>query len=109
MIHEIAAIARVTGLAVAAVLVYAGSLYKYPWRPCAWCKGSGLSRGSSKGRHGRCWRCKGTKQVQRLGSRSVHRLAWAIRGEVGRARARRAEQKAADRAAHPSRLADRDY
>jgi hypothetical protein len=62
----------------------------------------GLSRSSNRGRHGPCWRCRGNKHVQRLGSRTVHRLARAIRGEVGRARVRRAEQKAADRAAHPA-------
>jgi hypothetical protein len=106
--HTIEAGARLTALGLGGLLLYAISLYRWPWRPCTWCKGSGLSRGSDKRRHGRCWRCHGTKQVQRLGSRSVHRLAWAIRGEFGRARARRAAQKARERSMHPRDLADRD-
>ena len=108
MIHQIEAGARLALIGCAALLAYAASLYKYPWRPCTWCQGSGLARGSNKRRHGRCWRCHGTKQVQRLGSRTVHRLAWAIRGEWSRSRARRAGQRARDRSMHPRDIADRD-
>jgi hypothetical protein len=100
--------AELVMLGVAALLAYSASLYKYPFRPCAWCKGSGRSKGSNGRRYGHCWRCHGTGRVQRLGSRAVHRLAWAIRGEWSRARVRRAERRAAERSMHPRDLADRD-
>jgi len=109
MFHEIEVGAKLTMITVGALLAYAVSLYKFPFRPCVWCKGTGLARGSNSRRHGYCWRCRGTKQVQRLGSRTVHRLAWAMRGEWSRARARRAEQCARDRSTHPRNLADRHH
>jgi len=108
MIHEIAVGAKLTAIAIGALLVYAASLYRYPFRPCVWCKGTGLRKGSNSRRHGYCWRCHGNKQVQRLGSRVVHRLAWAVRGEWSRARVRRAEQRAKQRSMHPRDIADRD-
>jgi len=108
MIHTIETDARLTMIAIAALLAYAVSLYRWPWRPCWWCEGTGLSRSSNKRRHGTCWRCHGNKHVQRLGARTVHRLAWAIRGEWSRSRARRAEERAKRRSMHPRDLADRD-
>jgi hypothetical protein len=104
MIHEIARAAELVMFATGALLAYAASLYKFPFRPCGWCKGTGRNRGSNARRFGHCWRCHGTGRVQRLGSRTVHRLAWALRGEVGRARARRASERAARRSAHPRDL-----
>ncbi len=35
--------------------------------------GQGTNRGSTRKRHGTCRRCNGTRHVQRLGSRTVHR------------------------------------
>ena len=55
------------------------SLYAWPFRPCPACKGSGTNRGSNKRRHGPCRRCKGSRHVQRIGSRTVHR---AVRGLI---------------------------
>jgi hypothetical protein len=108
VIHEIEAGARLVMIGAGVIVLYAASLYKYPFRPCAWCKGTGRNRGSNARRYGHCWRCRGTGRVQRLGSRTVHRLAWAIRGEMSQARARRAAKRAAERSMHPRDLADRD-
>jgi hypothetical protein len=108
VIHTIEVDAKLTMLAVAALLVYAASLYRYPFRPCIWCKGTGRNKGSNARRFGHCWRCAHTGRVQRLGSKSVHRLAWAIRGELARSRARKAALKAERRSAHPRDLTDRN-
>jgi DnaJ-class molecular chaperone len=63
----------ITGGAVA----YAVSLYFWPMRPCRRCGGKGTNRGSNRRRFGTCRRCKGSRSVQRIGSRAVHR---AVRG-----------------------------
>lgn len=62
-----------------AVVAYTGSLYIWPMRPCPRCSGKGTNRGSNRRRFGPCKRCKGTRAVQRIGSRQVHR---AVRGAV---------------------------
>ena len=72
----------ITGGAV----LYAASLYWWPMRPCRRCGGRGTNRGSSKRRFGTCRRCKGSRSVQRIGSRAVHR---AVRGAVRSARDRK--------------------
>lgn len=66
-------------LAVAAG--YVVSLYLWPFRPCPRCSARlipGTSRGSSRKRFGLCKRCKGSKSVQRAGSRTVHRAVRAL-------------------------------
>lgn len=52
----------------AAVVVWVGLVHFKPYRPCRWCGGQRRHRGR------RCWRCKGTKQVGRLGAKQVHRV-----------------------------------
>ncbi|HEY5360316.1 MAG TPA: hypothetical protein VIJ82_21960 [Streptosporangiaceae bacterium] len=69
-----------TGLVLgglAAVVGYLGWIYFHPFRPCPRCKGKGTNRGSTKRRHGPCRKCGGTRHVQALGSRMLHR---AVRG-----------------------------
>jgi hypothetical protein len=92
-----------------ALLIWAGSLYAWPFGPCGRCNGTGRNRGSNARRFGTCRRCDGRGRVQRVGSRTVHRLAWTIRGEVLRELDRRRDRKAAERSAHPRNLADKDH
>ena len=42
-----------------------------PYRECRWCK--------DKRRGRRCWRCKGRRDVRRLGAGLVHKIRLAIR------------------------------
>ena len=58
----------------------------HPFRPCPRCRGKGTNRGSGKRRHGACKRCDGTRHVQRIGSRAVHR---AVRSIIGYRRNRK--------------------
>ena len=95
-------------LAAAALGLWAGSLYAWPFGPCGRCKGTGVNRGSSKRRFGTCPRCGGQRRVQRRGSRTVHRIAWTIRGEAMRALQRRRDKKTAERTEHPRQRAQRD-
>ena len=53
--------------------------YFHPFRPCPRCKGKGTNRGSTRRRFGNCTRCGGSKHVQRLGSKTVHRAVLGIR------------------------------
>lgn len=52
----------------AAVAAWVVLVHFRPYRPCRWCSGLGRFHGR------RCWRCKGSKQVGRLGARRVHRV-----------------------------------
>jgi len=61
------------------VIAYAVSLYWWPMRPCRRCGGTGTNRGSNRRRFGQCKKCGGSRSVQRIGSREVHR---AVRGAV---------------------------
>jgi hypothetical protein len=63
----------------AVILMWAIWLYFHPFKPCWACKGTGVNRGSSRKAFGRCRRCKGSRQVQRIGSRQLHR---AVRATV---------------------------
>jgi hypothetical protein len=65
-------------ITVAAIACYAISLYAWPFRPCPRCQGKGTNRGSNARRHGMCKRCGGTRHVQRLGSKTVHRAVRSI-------------------------------
>lgn len=97
-------------LAGAAILLtWAGSLYAWPFGPCPRCRGTGVNRGSTSRRFGTCRRCGGTRRVQRRGSRTVHRIAWTVRGELLRELERRRDRRAAERSAHPRNLADKDH
>jgi hypothetical protein len=71
-----------------AAAAWIGSLYLRPFGRCPRCHGRGTAR---KGRRvAVCPSCHGRKRAQRLGSRAVHRLARAVRAEVGRTRQERA-------------------
>jgi hypothetical protein len=98
--------AAVVLVVIGLLALWVGSLYHWPFGPCPRCGGSGLNRGSSRKRFGECPRCRGRRRVQRRGSRTVHRLAATIRGEVGRQRQARRGELAARRAEHPRRLND---
>jgi hypothetical protein len=63
------------------VLIYLGDLYVHPFKPCPRCSGRGIpgtNRGSRRSAFGRCKRCGGTRQVQRIGSKQLHRAARAL-------------------------------
>jgi len=77
-------------MTVAAVLllaaaVWVGSLYLRPFGRCPRCHGHGTIRKGQR-RVIVCPRCKGQRRAQRLGSRTVHRLARQIRAEAERTR-----------------------
>jgi hypothetical protein len=61
-------------ICVAVAVIYAGSLYVWPFRPCGRCSGKGTNPFSNRKRFGLCKKCSGTKAVQRLGSKTVHRI-----------------------------------
>jgi hypothetical protein len=71
---------------LAALAIWAGSLYLAPFGRCGKCSGTGTIKRTREGKHGRqlvrvkvCPRCKGRRRVQRRGSRIVHRAAFKIR------------------------------
>jgi DnaJ-class molecular chaperone len=71
---------------LAALAIWAGSLYLAPFGRCPKCSGTGTIKRTREGKHGRqlvrvkvCPRCKGRRRVQRRGSRTVHRAAFKIR------------------------------
>lgn len=101
--------ARDVLIAAALLTLWAGSLYRWPFRQCPRCRGTGRNHGSVTRRFGTCRRCDGHGRVQRRGSRTVHRLAWSVRGEVLRELERHRARQAADRSDHPRNLADRDH
>lgn len=72
-----------------AVVAWLGSLYFWPFAPCAKCKGTGRNRGSTSKRYGECRRCKGGGRRQRLGSRAVHRGAVSLHERARKRRERR--------------------
>jgi DnaJ-class molecular chaperone len=70
-------IANLALAVIAALAIWAGSLYLAPFGRCPKCKGTGhIKRGR---RRPVCPRCKGHRRIQRPGSRTIHRLARRIR------------------------------
>jgi DnaJ-class molecular chaperone len=65
-------------IGAAVVLGYLGHLYLHPFGPCRRCKGKRTNRGSSKKSWGKCKRCGGSGERQRLGSRQLHRGARSL-------------------------------
>ena len=53
---------------------WTGSLLVYPFGKCWRCRGRRvlIVKGRRKAR--KCWACKGTGRMQRIGSRTVHRI-----------------------------------
>jgi hypothetical protein len=71
---------------IAALAAWVGSLYLRPFGRCGKCSGTGTIKRTRAGKHGQqlvkvkvCPRCKGRLRVQRLGSRTVHRVVFRIR------------------------------
>lgn len=94
-------------IAMAALALWAVSVYTYPFRACRRCSGTGRKPGSNRRRFGPCTRCGGTGRSQRLGSRTAHRTVLSVRSELAKERQRKRDRKATDRATHPRRLSDR--
>jgi hypothetical protein len=89
-------------LVLAAVAVcWLVSLWRWPLRPCPRCRGRGVNRGSTSRRYGRCPRCKGTKQVRRIGATAVHRFWWSAAGRAAKERMQKRVEKAQDKARYP--------
>ena len=63
---------------IAALAIWAGSLYLRPFGRCPRCKGRGHIKRGPRCRPV-CPRCKGCRRVQRPGSRTIHRAARKIR------------------------------
>ena len=53
-----------------AILGWSAFVLISPYRRCRWCRGKRRGRG--------CWRCKGRRDVRRLGARLVHKIKLAI-------------------------------
>ncbi len=79
--------------AIAALAVWAGSLYLRPFGRCPKCKGAGTIR-RGKRRVIVCPRCTGQRRAQRFGSRTIHRAARKVRD--GRQAAARYQQEDSD-------------
>lgn len=88
-------------LIAAAAVLYVASLGKWPWRPCPRCHGKGVNKGSNARRYGRCRKCKGTKQVRRIGATAVHRFFWSVAGRGLKERTQKRVEKAQDKARYP--------
>ena len=88
-------------IAVIFAVGYAASLLRWPLRPCPRCRGKGVNRGSNARRYGRCRKCKGTKQVRRIGATAVHRFFWSVAGTAMKERQRKRVEKAQEKAGYP--------
>jgi hypothetical protein len=60
-------------LIVVALLLWAGSLYFWPFAPCRRCEGTGRNGGSNRQRFGDCPACDGSGRRMRFGAQAVHR------------------------------------
>jgi hypothetical protein len=68
--HAIETGFAVTLIVLLAILARAVFVFFSPYRECRWCAGRRRGR--------RCWRCKGTKQVRRIGARHVHKVRMSL-------------------------------
>ena len=78
---------------IAALAIWVGWLYLFPFGRCPKCKGTGHIRRGPR-RRPVCPRCKGQRRIQRTGSRTVHRAGRKIRD--GRRAAARYQQEDSD-------------
>jgi DnaJ-class molecular chaperone len=62
----------------AALAARVGFLYLRPFGRCPRCKGTGHIKHGPRRRRV-CPRCRGQRRIQRRGSRTIHRLARAVR------------------------------
>lgn len=86
---------------VITAVCYLVSLWRWPLRPCPKCGGKGVNRGSSARRYGRCPKCKGTKQVKRIGATAIHRFFWSVAGAALKRRTQKKLEKAQAKARYP--------
>jgi DnaJ-class molecular chaperone len=86
---------------VIVIVAFVISLWRWPLRPCPRCGGRGVNPGSNRKRYGRCRRCKGTKQVRRIGATAVHRFYWSVLGAALRGRVKDKVEKAKEKAGYP--------
>jgi DnaJ-class molecular chaperone len=86
---------------VAVIIALVISRWRWPLRPCPRCGGKGTNRGSTGKRYGRCPKCKGTKQVRRVGATAVHRFFWSVAGAAMRGRMQARVEKAKKKAGYP--------
>jgi hypothetical protein len=68
--HVIQTVLEVAAIVLLAVLARAVFVFFSPYRTCRWCAGRRRGR--------RCWRCKGTKQVRRIGARHVRKVKMSL-------------------------------
>jgi hypothetical protein len=55
--------------ALLGILGWAVFVYFSPYKVCGWCEGK---------RKRRCWRCKGTRRVRRIGAKRVHKTKLSL-------------------------------
>ncbi len=84
-----------------AVICWAVSLLRWPFRPCGKCQGAGTNKGSNRKRWGACPKCRGSKQVQRFGAVAVHRFWWSIAGNALHERRKEQVKKAREKSGYP--------
>ena len=65
-------------LILGGVVAYLGWIYFHPFKPCPRCKGKGTNLLSTKRRAGQCPRCHGTRSVQAIGSKTLHRAVRSV-------------------------------
>ena len=88
-------------VALLGLLVWAVSLYVYPFTSCGRCQGSGLNKGSTGKRWGTCRACGGSRRKQRFGSRTLHRWVRSTKSEWQRTRALKREERVKERTRNP--------
>lgn len=69
-------------LAVLAAVGYAVWAYTHAWVDCWLCKGTGRNFGSTKRRRGKCWRCRGRREIRAPGARLLHYAVRQVRSTV---------------------------
>jgi translation initiation factor 2 beta subunit (eIF-2beta)/eIF-5 len=68
-------------IGAAVVAGFLVDLYVHPFKPCPRCSGRaipGTNRGSRRSAFGQCKRCGGTRTIQRIGSKQLHRAVRAL-------------------------------
>jgi hypothetical protein len=84
-----------------AAIVRVVQLYRFPFRKCGRCKGTGVNRGSTGKRFGVCKACGGSRRAQRFGSQTLHKAIQSARSEWQRERALKREERVKERTRNP--------
>jgi hypothetical protein len=91
-------------IALAAIAVYLGRLYAFPFKNCRHCGGTGRKHSRLNRRaFSVCAGCAGNGRTLRTGARMLHRTVLEARSPATRDRLRRRDTQAAERAALPGR------